>query len=46
LWPGSYRLVLQYPRRVLEPSAAGCSLAEAGFEQGVQQAVFVEHVEQ
>jgi hypothetical protein len=45
LWPDSYRLVLQYPRRLLEAAAAGhTSLAEAGFDTS-QQAVFVEHIE-
>ncbi len=44
LWPDSYKLVLQYPRRVLEPSSAACSLQEAGFDT-TQQAVFVEHME-
>ena len=46
LWPNTYKLVLQYPRRVLEPSSAQSSqsLQEAGFDTS-QQAVFVEHME-
>ena len=44
LWPDSYKLVLQYPRRVLEPSSGSSSLQEAGFDTS-QQAVFVEHIE-
>jgi ubiquitin fusion degradation protein 1 len=47
LWPGTYKLVLQFPRRVLTTAAdGGSSLQEAGFEAGSQQAVFVEHDEQ
>lgn len=45
LWPDTYRLVLQYPRRVLEPRTAHSTLQEAGFDSS-QQAVFVEHIEQ
>lgn len=42
LWPGSYQLVLQYPRVVL--AAGPGSLAAAGVAAG-QQAVFLERVE-
>lgn len=45
LWPDTYKLVLQYPRRVLEPSTGAHSLQEAGFEANSHQAVFVEHIE-
>lgn len=46
LWPDTYKLVLQYPRRVLEPAdAASTTLQAAGFEAHSQQAVFVEHME-
>lgn len=46
LWPDTYKLVMQYPRRVLEPAdAATTTLQAAGFEAHSQQAVFVEHME-
>lgn len=45
MWPDTYKLVLQYPRRVLEPTAAHSTLQDAGFDANSQQAVFVEHIE-
>lgn len=40
LMPNSYRLVMQYPRKVLA-AEAGMSLSDAGLTQK-QEAVFVE----
>ncbi|KAG1666244.1 hypothetical protein FOA52_011546 [Chlamydomonas sp. UWO 241] len=41
--PGTYRLVMQYPRRVLEPGSGGC-LGDHGLEAGATEAVLVEPV--
>ena len=42
MWPDSYQLVLQFPRRSLPVSKK--TLAEAGFEQGQQYALFMEPI--
>jgi hypothetical protein len=40
MWPNSYQLVLQFPRRALP--ASGATLKEAGFEERQQYALFLE----
>ncbi|KAF8073054.1 ufd1 [Scenedesmus sp. PABB004] len=45
LWPGTYALVQQFPRRVLPPGGSdggGETLAGAGFAAGQQQALLLE----
>jgi ubiquitin fusion degradation protein 1 len=47
LWPGQFHLVLQFPRRVLPAArdgAASCTLLDAGFAAGQQEALVVEPV--
>eukprot|EP00878_Enallax_costatus_P007163 GHUV01007507.1.p1 GENE.GHUV01007507.1~~GHUV01007507.1.p1 ORF type:complete len:464 (+),score=177.18 GHUV01007507.1:312-1703(+) len=43
LWPGTYRLVLQYPRQVFSPDSCA-TLEEVGLGAGQQLAFFLEHV--
>jgi hypothetical protein len=42
LWPGKYRLVSSYPRRVIEPASGSQTLADAGLAAGEQAALLLE----